>query len=169
MGYIIDKRYDGHYHSDDMLQEGCPCKLRTWDISLNFEDTINYVKARSFSDQERDASKGEKYALTDTSTSLVTTYIADAVSEVYKVLAKRMDSMPEFTSSGVTFTLVVGTNHDDNFGNVLRLKLASYINEYAYYKWVGIDTAALENKLDDIRVVMHHRKHGITRKVTNLI
>lgn len=143
---------------------------RVWKISVAFSDIVNFVTAKTIDDAKKNAELPENYVLKDEDRDLALTYLQEGISNIYMVIARRMSRTPQICGNCVEFNLTVGKNHDDNMANVLYLKIADYLQTYLYLRWTNLaNTETLESKLDAIRSVMHYRKHGITRKITNLI
>ena len=151
----------------DMQTEG---QARGWKITVMFSDILNFVTAKTVDDAKKNAELPEQYVMKEDDRDLALVYLQEGVSNIYMVIARRMAQTPQIFGNCVTFDLTVGQNHDDNMANVLYLKIVDYLQNYLYLRWTNLaNTDNLEGKLDAIRSVMHYRKHGITRKVTNLI
>lgn len=151
----------------DMQMEG---KARVWEITVKFSDILNFVTAKTIDDAKKNAELPEDYVLKEKDRDLALAYLQEGVSNAYMVITRRMAQTPQFFGNCVVFKLTVGQNHDDNMANILYLKIVDYLQTYLYLRWTNLaNTETLEGKLDAIRSVMHYRKHGITRKVTNLI
>ena len=94
-------------------------------------------------------------------------YFAAAIANLQMLLARRMDSFPEYSSGGVIFTLNMHDNHDDNIMPILTVHCYEYVKRQILEQWYRVDLGSEIEKLE-INHCLHYRKQPVRRRVTPL-
>lgn len=145
---------------------------REWKIVIDLSKVTDYVNAHSIANFKKSDNSNESI-LTEVDDDYILSAIIGGVANINTILARRMESPAVVDSSTktITYTLVVGDNHDDSMANVLYLRIMDYLSNYAMYKWNELDVDMLKPMLDEIRSAMHYRKRSISthRKVNGFL
>lgn len=150
----------------DMITDGTP---REWTITVNLERIVDFVNVQTITDYRRDGKMNNEEIVREIDTDYVYTVLAGAFANINKILARRMADPPHLDDEGknMIYVLVVGDNHDDTMANILYMRIVEYFNNYALYKWRGMNVNNLDPMLDDIRSAIHYRKHSVSHHRKN--
>lgn len=145
----------------DMITDGTP---REWTITISLRRIVDFVNVQTVTDYRRDEKMSNEEIVREVDIDYIYTVLAGAFANVNHILARRMPDPPHLDElkENMIYVLVVGDNHDDTMANILYMRISDYLNNYALYKWRGMNVNNLDPMLDDIRSALHYRKHSVS-------
>lgn len=151
----------------DMFTEG---NKRYWKYTIPLANIFDYVNVNTVIENRKNGQQVIEEIFTDNDKDLLSAHITRAVANVYHILARRMENPPTIEDDIIQIVITVGENHDDTMANVLYLRIADYLNQYAFFMWRGLDVTSLSFLEDEIRHTLHYRKHSVSkyRKIRNI-
>lgn len=145
----------------DMITDGTP---REWRITVNLRRIVDFVNVQTITDYRRDDKMNVEDVARKADVGYIFTVLSGAFANISHILARRMANPPSLdeTKENMVYVLTVGDNHDDTMANILYVRIVDYLNNYALYKWRGMNVNNLDPMLDDIRSALHYRKHSVS-------
>ena len=143
---------------------------KTWTITISEDEIFSRCTNESLYQayNRADANpKGDAMVMQEDDRGLFNMYFAAAIANLQMLLARRMDSYPEYSGNGVTFTLQMHDNHDDNILSILIVHCYEYVKRQILEQWYHVDLGSAIEKLE-INHCLHYRKHPVRRRVTPL-
>ena len=140
---------------------------KTWDIYIDENEVFSRCSNESLYQayaRTADNPKGDAIVMQEDDNGVFQVYFAAALSNLRMLLARRMEGMPVPSASGITFTLNMHDNHDDNIQPILINHCYDYLVKQILERWYGTNLGSELEKLE-INHCLHYRKNPVRRRV----
>jgi hypothetical protein len=140
---------------------------KTWTITIDEEEIFSRCTNESLYqayNRTKENPKGDALVIQEDDMEQFHVYFSSALANLRMILARRMDSTPIDPSLGISITLQMHDNHDDNIFPILVNHCYEYLVKNVLEQWYRVDFGSELERLE-INHCLHYRKHPVRRRI----